>query len=46
MGVDITTGIIVGSVIFAGVGTAVAFETSFYVMIKTNDFSMKKDNAK
>ena len=46
MGVEITTGIIVGSVIFAGVGTAVAFDLSFYVKIKTKDFSMKKDNAK
>ena len=46
MVVDITTGIIVGSVLFAGVGIAVAFGLSFYVKLKTKDFTMKNDNAK
>ena len=46
MGIEFTTGIIVGSVIFAGVGIAVAFGLSFYVKSKTKDFSMKNDNAK
>ena len=46
MGVEFTTGIIVGSVIFAGVGIAVAFGLSFYVKSRTKDFSMKNDNAK
>ena len=45
MGVEFTTGIIVGSVIFAGVGIAVAFGLSFYVKSKTKDLSMSKDNA-
>ena len=46
MVVDITTGIIVGSVIFAGAGIAVAFCLSFYVKLKNKDFTMKNDNAK
>ena len=46
MVVEITTGIIVGSVIFAGAGIAVAFGLSFYVKLKTKDFTMKNDNAK
>ena len=46
MGVEITTGLIVGSAIFAGVGIVFAFGLSFYVKQKTKDATMKADNAR
>ena len=46
MGVEITSGLVAGSGIFAGLGIVFAFAFSFYVRQKTNDPSMKADNAK
>ncbi len=46
MGVEIGTGLLVGTIIFVGLGVASAFGLSFYVKQKTREISMKNDNAR